>query len=94
MSYTKFPVLQAFFRFALVVFFCLAVDSYPALPLLGGETTVVSNGSRAFSQPGQNLPVHQLRQFTFGNRLFNTQWINAPASVDSFDGLGPLFNRS
>ena len=94
MSYTKFPVLQAFFHFALVVLFCLAVDSYPTSPLLGGETTVVSNGSRAFSQPAQNLPVHQLRQFTFGNRLFNTQWINAPASVDSFDGLGPLFNRS
>ena len=94
MSYTKYPILQIFFHFSLVALFCLAVDSYPTSPLLGGKTTVVSNGSRAFSQPAQNLPAHQLRQFTFGNRLFNTQWINAPASVDSFDGLGPLFNRS
>jgi len=31
-----------------------------------------------------------LRKFTFGNRLFNTNWVAAPASVDGFDGLGPL----
>ena len=72
----------------------MKANSQPNSSLLGGETTVFSNSGRAFSQPARNLSTRQLRQFTFGNRLFNTQWINAPASVDSFDGLGPLFNRS
>lgn len=31
--------------------------------------------------------------FTFGNRIFNTNWVVAPTSVDAFDGLGPVFNR-
>ena len=35
----------------------------------------------------------RLPDFSFGNRLFNTNWVKAPASVKSLDGLGPLFNR-
>ena len=40
-----------------------------------------------------NSPIEHNRPFAFGNRLFNTNWVEAPASVKSFDGLGPLFNR-
>src|SRR5437868_9057074 len=29
-----------------------------------------------------------------GKALFERQWVQAPASVDSADGLGPLFNAS
>jgi CxxC motif-containing protein (DUF1111 family) len=39
------------------------------------------------------MPPEDLRRFTFGNRVFNTNWVAAPASVDAFDGLGPVFNR-
>jgi len=39
------------------------------------------------------LATDELRLFTFGNRVFNTNWVAAPASVDAFDGLGPVFNR-
>lgn len=60
----------------------------------GGAATVYTQGENAFAQPLPGLPVEDLRRFTFGNRLFNTTWTTAPGSVSSFDGLGPLFNRS
>lgn len=62
--------------------------------LSGGTTTVFNQSRSAFSKPAANLPIEKLRAFTFGNRLFNTKWVTAPASVQSFDGLGPLFNRN
>jgi CxxC motif-containing protein (DUF1111 family) len=47
----------------------------------------------AFALPVPGLPTERLREFTFGNRVFNTNWVVAPASVQAFDGLGPVFNR-
>ncbi|HKY92912.1 MAG TPA: di-heme oxidoredictase family protein, partial [Nevskiaceae bacterium] len=46
-----------------------------------------------FAMPAPDLDAKQLRDFSFGNRLFNTNWVQAGASVASFDGLGPMFNR-
>ena len=46
-----------------------------------------------FSFQAANAPREHQRPFSFGNRLFNTNWVEAPASVKTFDGLGPLFNR-
>jgi CxxC motif-containing protein (DUF1111 family) len=60
---------------------------------LGGLTgTANSITQNAFGQPIA-LDTSDLRRFTFGNRIFNTHWVAAPASVDGFDGLGPVFNR-
>ncbi len=59
----------------------------------GGATTVESRSQEAFAKPAANLPTPRLRDFTFGNKLFNTNWVIAPASVTSLDGLGPTFNR-
>jgi CxxC motif-containing protein (DUF1111 family) len=61
-------------------------------PIAGDATLDIAN-ENAFARPIPTLPVEDLRRFTFGNRLFNTNWVAAPASVDAFDGLGPLFNR-
>ena len=61
-------------------------------PIAGDGTLELANES-AFSRPMPTLPVEDLRRFSFGNRVFNTNWVAAPASVDAFDGLGPLFNR-
>jgi CxxC motif-containing protein (DUF1111 family) len=47
----------------------------------------------AFSRPAPALSAAELRVFNFGNRLFNTNWVVAPASAAGFDGLGPTFNR-
>lgn len=62
-------------------------------PLSGGKTTVFIKSREAFAKPAANLPTKDLRAFTFGNKMFNTKWVTAPASVTSLDGLGPTFNR-
>lgn len=59
----------------------------------GGAATVHTRNEHAFARPLPGLSGPQLRQFTFGNRVFNTNWVTAPGSVAAFDGLGPLFNR-
>jgi CxxC motif-containing protein (DUF1111 family) len=61
--------------------------------LAGGQTTVHNTSRDAFAKPANNLPTKDLRTFTFGNKMFNTNWVTAPASVQTLDGLGPLFNR-
>lgn len=75
-----------------------------ALCLFAAVQTASSAGSNAgfahqvfnrdaFSQAAPALDAAELRVFNFGNRLFNTNWVVAPASARGFDGLGPLFNR-
>jgi CxxC motif-containing protein (DUF1111 family) len=59
----------------------------------GGETTRFETNRNAFTLAAANLPRELQRGFFFGNRLFNTSWATAPASVKAFDGLGPLLNR-
>jgi CxxC motif-containing protein (DUF1111 family) len=65
----------------------------PQTPALGGEGTRPLTSEKSFEFQNANSPREHQRPFSFGNRLFNTNWVQAPASVDSFDGLGPLFNR-
>jgi CxxC motif-containing protein (DUF1111 family) len=60
---------------------------------LGGDGTRPLLANNAFSFPMANIAKDHVRVFSFGNRLFNTNWVEAPGSVKSFDGLGPLFNR-
>lgn len=60
---------------------------------LGGDTTLAVTNENAFARPIPTMAPEDLRRFTFGNRVFNTNWVAAPASVDAFDGLGPVFNR-
>jgi CxxC motif-containing protein (DUF1111 family) len=71
-------------------------DRLLAIPLatnLGGDTSRPIASRDAFSFMAANSPRERQRPFSFGNRLFNTNWIEAPATTKSFDGLGPLFNR-
>jgi len=68
-----------------------------AIPLtaqLGGDGTrpVLNDDAFVFQTP--NSPKRHQRPFSFGNRLFNTNWVEAPGSVKAFDGLGPMFNRA
>ena len=62
-------------------------------PRLGGLAGRPAFGQSAFALPAPGLDSRQLRDFAFGNRLFNTNWVTAGSSTTSFDGLGPLFNR-
>ena len=69
-------------------------DFTPVSPFLGAATTQTkSTSDAAFTLMATNALAEHQRPFFFGNRLFNTNWVIAPASVKSFDGLGPFFNR-
>lgn len=68
-----------------------AADSVP--PQLGGDTSRAILGSKAFTLNAANQNAARQREFFFGNRLFNTNWVIAPSSTKTFDGLGPTFNR-
>lgn len=67
--------------------------NFPVSDQLGGSTTRPMTTRNAFELQAPNAPRINQRRFSFGNRLFNTNWVEAPASVKSFDGLGPTFNR-
>lgn len=59
----------------------------------GGATTTRKSPNRdAFSQPSTNLSFEQRTDFFVGNAFFKRLWVTAPASTDSADGLGPLYN--
>ncbi len=65
----------------------------PVTAQLGGDATRPLTAQNAFSFQAANAEQKHQRPFSFGNRLFNTNWVEAPASVKAFDGLGPMFNR-
>jgi len=58
----------------------------------GGPATVFDATRDAFSLPVPLLDDTAKRAFFVGNSFFNQNWVVAPASVSSRDGLGPLFN--
>ena len=66
----------------------------PVTGALGGDTTRVIATDDAYTFLASNAPPERARPFAFGNRVFNTKWAEYPASVKSFDGLGPTFNRN
>jgi len=69
-----------------------AYDPSEAFP--GGKAT--SRGStdhvNAFSQPSGNMGFAKELDFKIGNAIFRKLWVTAPASTQSSDGLGPLYN--
>lgn len=60
----------------------------------GGATTVKQQGANAYSLPAANLPMTSRLDFSVGNSFFRNPWVEAPASTDARDGLGPLFNTN
>jgi CxxC motif-containing protein (DUF1111 family) len=64
----------------------------PADPKSGGNATVFDETKDAFSLPIPELSEEHRRAFFVGNSLFNQNWVSAPASIGTRDGLGPLFN--
>ncbi len=69
-----------------------AYDPSEAFP--GGEAT--SRGStdntNAFSHLSANMGFAKELDFKIGNAIFRRQWVTAPSSTKSADGLGPLYN--
>lgn len=56
----------------------------------GGGTAVKKEGANAYSLPAGNLPMSKRLDFSVGNSFFRNPWVQAPASTDARDGLGPL----
>ncbi|TNE34928.1 MAG: thiol oxidoreductase, partial [Alphaproteobacteria bacterium] len=95
--------MKRFIWAQIVIFLLLLPNAYAAeMPRhafepisgpIGGDTTQQTRGSNSFALPSTNINRKDLRVFFFGNKLFNTNWVIAPASVRKLDGLGPTFNR-
>ena len=65
----------------------------PITPQLGGDTTRVISSASSFTFLAENAGPGRMRVFQFGNRLFNTNWVQAPGSVKAFDGPAALSRR-
>ncbi len=62
-------------------------------PLSGGATTVFDTTSGAYGNSAANLSGDRLDAFNLGHSVFTRNWVTAPATTESMDGLGPLFNQ-
>ena len=58
----------------------------------GGDTGIRISSSESYSKPSSNLSASRKGQFFIGNAFFKQPWVVAPASTDSRDGLGAIFN--
>jgi CxxC motif-containing protein (DUF1111 family) len=59
----------------------------------GGATSRGSTDTpNAFSLSSGNMDFKRELEFKVGNGIFRKNWVSAPSSTDSSDGLGPLFN--
>lgn len=64
----------------------------PDEELSAGPFTVFEAGENAFGHPVPGLDEDTERAFFRGRALFRDDWVAAPASTQTRDGLGPLFN--
>lgn len=59
----------------------------------GGEATHQHRvDQNSYSHPSANLGFEHELHFKVGNGFFRRVWVSSPSSVQSADGLGPLFN--
>ena len=84
------PVSVAYLVLAVTVGF--TADQAPA-DEPAADATVHEIGQAAFTQHLRDLTDQQLEAFALGNRVFGTTWVEAPASVEKFDGLGPYYSQ-
>ncbi|ODS24842.1 thiol oxidoreductase [Candidatus Endobugula sertula] len=66
-------------------------EKYEALPA-GSLTHHKILNQHTFSHASANMSFERELDFKLGNAIFKRIWITAPASTQSSDGLGPLFN--
>ncbi len=67
--------------------------SNPTATYSGGNNfTTFDFSENTFGVQGKNLTTEEENFFVAGNSLFRRNWVTAPASVTSLDGLGPVFN--
>ncbi len=84
-------------RLPALLLFTLACEAEPLGPepgeeRPGGDTTVFDTTANAFSLSARNMSFDRRQRFLVGNSFFNKNWVTAPSSTTSRDGLGPTFN--
>lgn len=92
--------IHALIFIGLILAACNKDDEHPAIAtveedeeLSGGENFTTHDFSEnAFGKQGDNLSSKEEVQLGTGNFLFRSNWVTAPASVQSLDGLGPIMN--
>ena len=67
-------------------------EPFEALPAGAATSKKRSLDTNSFSQHSGNMDFERQLDFKLGNALFKRLWVSSPASTDSADGLGPLFN--
>lgn len=77
---------------ALLLLGCSGPARDPSERWPGGATTVEEDGALAFSLPARNLAEPRRGPFAVGNNLFADNWVTAPSSTSSRDGLGPRYD--
>lgn len=58
----------------------------------GRNGTTFDLGQNAFGAQVLEMTSEERGNFVTGNSFFRSNWVTAPASVQSLDGLGPVFN--
>jgi len=61
-------------------------------PKSGGAATTLDATPGAYGNSVERLDDAQDGLFSFGHSTFSENWVTAPATTSSLDGLGPLFN--
>lgn len=69
-----------------------SVGPEPGEERSGGDTTVFDITANAFTLSARNMSFDRRQHFVVGNSFFNKNWVTAPSSTTSRDGLGPTFN--
>ena len=64
------------------------------IELSGGECTTFDQSFNAFGHAFPNLTITQNTDFVVGNSFAKDNWVIAPASTTSRDGLGPMINTA
>ena len=85
---------------SLPLFSCNNNEEEEYIPLLdiserlyaGGETTIFSETSIAYSSPASNLFGNDLNNHFVGDALFEQAFVTAPSQVNG--GIGPIFNNT
>jgi CxxC motif-containing protein (DUF1111 family) len=99
----KFEKFFGMTRHAILLLFFLAAcrrdDTLPTATVEadeqyagGANATTFDFGGNAFGASVRGLTAEEDGFFVTGNSFFRANWVTAPASVQSLDGLGPMFN--
>lgn len=62
--------------------------------LAGGTATTPFTNALAFSKSSRNMASTRVTVFNEGNHFFENPWVEAKASTEARDGLGPYFNSN